>query len=137
MIKNMNEKIVGSTGSISGIASILGSWQICHNVCLGIIALLSIIGITVVGMPLAFLTKIAVPVWSVAFGLLILTIALYMRKKCISRNLLIVNSGLIIAGTPFQSVQQFNVYFWIVGGILAILGISLFIKDKIQKKVKK
>src|SRR3989338_9568996 len=128
MIKNMKEKIIEATGSVSGIASILGSWQVCHNICLGIIALLSIIGITVVGMPLLFLTKIAVPIWTVAVILLLVTIVIYMNKKCISKNLIILNSGLIIAGTPFQPLQKFSILFWTVGGILVLTGVSFFIK---------
>ncbi len=134
MIKKIKEKIIGATGSVSGIASIMGSWQVCHNICLGIVALLGILGITVVGMPLAFLTKVAIPLWSVAVALLIITILLYVKKKCISRNLIMLNSGLIIAGTPFQSLQKFQLYFWIVGGILASIAISLFIRDRILKR---
>ena len=137
MIKNIKEKAIGATGSVSGIASILGSWQVCHNICLGIIALLGIIGITIVGMPLLFLTKIAVPIWAVAVILLLVTIAIYMKKKCISKNLIILNSGLIIAGTPFQPLQKFSVFFWTAGGILVLAGILLFIKEKMQKRVYK
>ncbi|MBT3865776.1 hypothetical protein HOF78_01590 [Candidatus Woesearchaeota archaeon] len=134
MIRNIKEKLIGASGSISGTASILGSWQVCHNVCLGLIALLSLMGITVIGMPLAFLTKIAVPLWSAAVIILLITLYIYQKKKCISRNLLILNTGLIIAGTPFQAVQEFSIYFWTIGGITAFIGISLFIKEKIEKR---
>ena len=134
MVKNAKEKLIGATGSLSGAASILGSWQVCHNVCLGVIALLGIIGITVAGMPLLFLTKIAIPIWAIAVLLLALTVWLYASRKCISKNLIIFNSGLIIAGTPFQQVQQFSIFFWVVGGLLAAAGILLFVKEKIQKK---
>ncbi len=135
MIKNLKEKAIGATGSLSGAASILGSWQICHNLCLGSIAVLGVIGITITGMPLLFFTKIAIPLWTIAVILLFFVIWVYIRKKCISRNLIILNSGLIIAGTPFQSLQSFQVFFWTIGGALVVLGISLFIKDKIQKKM--
>ena len=137
MIKKLKEKLVSTTGSISGIASIMGSWQVCHNICLGIAALLSILGITIVGMPLAFLTRIAIPLWSIAVALLLITIAIYIKKKCISKNLIMFNSGLIIAGTPFQALQSFQIYFWIVGGTLALIAVSIFIKNKIQKRLKK
>ena len=133
MIKNIKEKMISATGSISGTASVLGSWQICHNVCLGIVALLSILGITIVGMPLEFLTKVAVPFWTIAFLLLLVTIGLYIKKKCISRNLLIFNSGLIIAGIPFAPLQRFSVIFWVIGGGLALVAIILFVKGKIDK----
>ena len=42
MIKNIKEKFIEAGGSVSGIASVLGSWQVCHNVCLGIVAVLAL-----------------------------------------------------------------------------------------------
>ena len=137
MIKRIKEKIIGTTGSISGAASILGSWQICHNICLGIIALLAILGITVVGMPLLFLTKLAIPFWTIAFVLLLIIIGIYIKKKCISKNLIMFNSGLIIAGIPFQFLDSFRILLWIIGGILVITSTSIFIKNKIQKRMRK
>ena len=134
MKEELKEKAIGVTGSVSGIASILGSWQICHNICLGIIALLSVIGITVTGMPLLFLTRLAVPLWTTAVVLLGLSALLYIKKKCISKNLLIMNSGLIIAGIPFQSLQKFSAFFWIIGGLIAAVGIVLLVKDWKSKR---
>ncbi len=134
MIKRIKEKIIGATGSVSGVASILGSWQICHNVCLGIIALLAILGITVIGMPLAFLTKLAIPFWTIAFVLLLVIIGIYIKKKCISKNLIMFNSGLIIAGIPFQFLDSFRILLWIIGGVLVITSISIFIKNQMEKK---
>ena len=132
MKKDIKEKVIGATGSVSGAASIIGSWQICHSLCLGLIALLGVVGITVTGMPLLFFTKIAVPLWTIAVLLLITTIFVYTQKKCISKNLIILNSGLIIAGTPFQSLQKFSIFFWIVGGATALAGIFMFVKDKMK-----
>lgn len=137
MIKNIKEKIVGRLGSVSGVTSVLGSWQVCHNVCLGIIALLAIIGITIVGMPLAFLTKVAVPFWTAAFVLLLVTIGFYVKKKCISKNLIMFNSGLIIMGVPFQPVQKFSLFFWIIGGIFVVSSIAIFIKKKVHERGQK
>lgn len=131
-INKIKEKFVGIAGSVSGITSILGSWQACHNLCLGVIALLSILGITVIGMPLMFLRKIALPFWIIAASLLVITLFIYFKKRCISHKLILLNSGLIIAGTPFQSLQSFSPLFWIVGGTLVIFSISLFVKDKIK-----
>ncbi len=134
MIKNIKEKLIGAAGSGSGATSILGSWQVCHNLCLGVIALLALLGIAVIGMPLMFLTKIAVPFWITAFVLLLITIGFYVKKRCISNRLVMFNSGLIVAGVPLQPLQAYSIFFWIIGGILAAAGISLFIKDKIQKR---
>ena len=130
----IKEKILGLTGSASGAASILGSWQVCHSACMSLTALLSVLGITVAGMPLLFLTKLAIPFWIAAFALLLVTLIIYFRKKCISSRLIIFNSGLIIAGIPFQPLQAFSKFFWLIGGLVAVTGIALFIKDKIQKR---
>ncbi len=133
MIKYMKEKLTESAGTISGTASVLGSWQVCHSVCLGIIALLSIFGITVTGMPLLFLTKIARPVWIIAVLIFIAALLIYLRKKCISRNLIIINAGLIIAGTPFFR-NKFEAVFLIVGGAIVVFGIVLVLYRLYVKK---
>lgn len=128
------EGYVGFLGSLSGGASILGSWQICHNACLGLIALLSIIGITLTGMPLVFFTKIVVPMWLTAVGLLLVVLYFYFSRHCISRNLILINTGLIVAGTPDKFVGSFQPLFWVAGGLVSLSGIGLYIKDKIAKK---
>ena len=132
MIKNIKERIVGAAGSISGVASILGSWQLCHSICLGLITLLSLIGISVVGMPLLFLTKIAVQIWLFAVALLAITAVLYIKKKCISLKMIIFNIGVIIAGVPFKPLQG-TIFVWVIGGLIASIAIVLFIKDKMKK----
>lgn len=131
---NVKEKLVGIAGSASGAASVLGSWQICHSVCLGLIALLGVFGIAVAGMPLAFFTTLAIPMWITAFVLLLIALVLYVKKNCISNRIILLNSGLIIAGTPFSQVQTFLPAFWTAGGILFFTGLILFVKDKWQKK---
>lgn len=137
MAKHMEEKLITATGTLSGATSVLGSWQICHSICLGLIALLSVIGITIVGMPLLFLTKIAVPLWSLALVILLLTLILYLKKKCISKKMLVFNSGLLIAGVPFQALQKFSLVFWIVGGLVASLAIKWYIQEKLQRRKEK
>ena len=134
-MKSLKMRLISITESLSGFVSILGSWQVCHSVCLGVIFLLSIIGITVTGMPLLFLTKLALPLWIIAFTLLMVTFLLYFKKRCFSNNLLLFNSGIIIAGIPFQQFQKFTPFFWTIGGALSLTGIILFIKDRINKKV--
>lgn len=129
----IKEKISGILGSITGVTSIFGSWQVCHNVCLALISLLSIIGITVSGMPLLFLTKIAVPVWITAFVLLLITLGLYLKKPCISGKLIIFNSGVIIFGIPFEALQRFSLYFRVLGSMVVLSVIILFIRNKITR----
>lgn len=130
---NINEKkgrALAVTSSASGVMGFLGGYQVCHNVCLGIIALLSVIGITLVGMPLLFLTKVAIPFWIAASFLFFISLFFYFKSKCISKNLLLFNGGIIIAGVPFDSLKNFFVFFWIMGGTIILISIVLFIKDK-------
>ena len=135
MISDIKEKILGASGSITGSLSFLGSYQICHNACLTLVAFLTFLGFAVAGMPLLFLTKVAIPFWVVAITILVITIFLkYKRIMNLSSKALLFNSGLIIAGIPFQQVQQFNYVFWIVGGSLAMLSIGWYLYDKIKKE---
>ena len=135
MINNIKDKVLTGTGSISGALSFLGGYQVCHNACLAIIYLLTILGFTVAGMPLLFLTKLAIPFWSAALALLATTIILkYGKGMQFSEKIILLNSGLIIAGIPFEQVQQFNYIFWIVGGSLVLLSFGWYIYHKINKK---
>ena len=127
------EKSLSISSSVSGVMGFLGGYQVCHNLCLGIIALLSIIGITLVGMPLLFLTKVAIPFWIAAAFLFIISLLFYLKSRCLSRNLLLFNGGIIIAGVPFNSMKNFLVFFWIIGGSIILISITLFIKDRMMK----
>src|SRR3989338_2033832 len=124
------EKVASAGSLVSSVVSFLGGYQVCHSICVGIIALLSLIGITITTFPLIFLTKVAVPFWIAAVALLAISLVFYFKKKCISRNLIILNAGVIMAGVPFENLQSFRVFFWIIGGGLVLLSIILFIKSK-------
>ncbi len=134
MSVSLKEKLVGRFGSVSGIAAFLGSYQVCHTVCMWLISLLALLGIAVVGMPLLFLQKIAVPVWTFAVLLFLLSLYFYIVKKCISGTLLLFNGGVLLAGVPFASVQNYNLYFWIAGGVIVFVSIVLFVRDKFPSK---
>ncbi len=124
------EKIASAGSVVSSVVSFLGGYQVCHSICIGIIALLSVIGITITTFPLIFLTKVAVPFWIAAVALLAISLVFYFKKKCISRNLIILNAGMIIAGVPFENLQSLRLFFWVIGGGLVLLSIMLFIRDK-------
>lgn len=131
---NLKEKLLGASGSITGALSFLGGYQVCHNACLALIAFLTFLGFTVAGMPLLFLTKVAVPFWIAAISLLSMMVVLKYKKIIhLSSKMLLFNSGLIIAGIPFQQLQQFNYLFWIAGGILIILSIGWYFYDRFKK----
>lgn len=126
------EKGASILGTISGAGSVLGSWQICHAVCLGIVALLAAMGITLIGMPLGFLTTIAQPLWFIAVLFLVITGILYLTRRCISGRMLLVQSGLLVAGIPFG--RGYAVLWWSVGGVLAIAGITAMIYKQLQRR---
>lgn len=131
------EKSGSIVSSLSGTLSLLGGYQVCHNICLGLIAVLSLVGISLVGMPLLFLTKVALPFWIVAAFLFIVSLLLYLKGRCLPRNLLLLNGGIVIAGVPFNSLENVLVYFWLLGGAMVLLSIVLFFKDKIARRQKK
>lgn len=129
--KTHKERFLSVFSGLSGSLSFLGGWQVCHNLCLGIIALLSLIGITIVGMPLLFLNQYAVYFWSIAVLLLIPTLILYWKnRKCMSIKLILFNIGIVIASIPFASLKAYQLIFWIAGGILILSGIWIFLKSR-------
>ena len=135
MIANIKERLLSVSNGLTGSLSFLGGYQVCHNACLALISLLTFLGFTVAGMPLLFLTKVAIPFWIAATTLLAITIILKYRKIMnISDKVILLNSGLIIAGVPFQQVQRFNYLFWIVGGSLVALSVGWYIYEKVEKK---
>ena len=135
MITNIKEKILGTSGSLTGVLSFLGGYQVCHNACLALVAFLTFLGFAVAGMPLLFLTKVAVPFWIAAVLLLsIMMILKYKKIIRISDKVILLNSGLIIVGIPFQQLQDFNYIFWISGGILVLFSIGWYAYDRFKKK---
>ena len=130
----LRERTLGIFGSLTGSLSFLGGYQVCHNLCLGIIAVLTFLGFAVAGMPLLFLTKVAIPFWIAAFFMLVVTLILrYRYMMHFSDKLIVLNSGLIVAGIPFQQVQQFNYIFWIIGGALVAASIGWYFYGKFNK----
>lgn len=129
------EKILGTAGSLTGSLGFLGGYQVCHNACMGLIAMLTFLGFTAAGMPLLFLTRLAVPFWTLALALLATTLILkYGKNMQFSGKIILLNLGLIIAGTPFQQLQQFNYLFWIAGGSLVAFSVAWYIYEKLEKK---
>ncbi len=134
--RSIKEKVIGGAGAASAATSALGGYQVCHGVCMAAIGALGLIGITVSGMPLFFLTKVAVPFWIVAVAMLAALGYMHFRKKCVPGKLMIANLGLIIAGTPFPPFSQHPAVMWGIGGALVAVAIFLYAKGKIYGKKK-
>lgn len=121
--------------SVSGVSGAFSSYQVCHSICLGVIAVLSLIGISLTGMPLLFLQKLALPLWTIGLALFGIALLLYTRHKdCMPKNLLIFNSGALITGIPFDSLASFRKYFLVIGFSIIAVSIYLIIKKKMERR---
>lgn len=128
---DVQKKIIESGSALSATTSILGSYQLCHSLCLSAIALLGFIGITVTGMPLLFLTKVAVPFWIAGASLFGAMLALvHFKQMHFSKKLMLANAGLLFAGTPFESVVSFQKFFWVFGAIIVIASVVWAVADR-------
>lgn len=125
-----------SRGSrISGCASVLGSWQICHNVCTSLIVALATVGIAVQGMPLLFLNKLQWPLWIAAVALfaVLVLVRVGTRMRCITTRGVVGNAALLFAGLPFEGLWVSNAR---IAGLVIVLGVLLwYLKDLVVKKV--
>ncbi|MBI4153882.1 hypothetical protein HY501_00960 [Candidatus Woesearchaeota archaeon] len=123
-------KIVGLLGAIPGTGSIIYSYNVCHNICLGVVAMLSVFGIAVSSDILMFLQGYTTIFWTAGMLMLLTTLLIYARLRCISTKLIFLNTGLLIAGVPFFPGWQ--ILFWIAGFSVTILVFGLFIVDKME-----
>ncbi|MBI5065163.1 hypothetical protein HZA97_02900 [Candidatus Woesearchaeota archaeon] len=126
-----SEKVMKVASNGASCVSILGSYQICHTVCMSLIALLAVLGITITGMPLLFLTKIALPFWLIAVTLFaVLLILRIKRMDCITNNSLTFNGGLLIIGIPF--LQNYYFVALIIGSLLIVYSTFIFLTKKLR-----
>ena len=75
------QKILGGLGLTSAGLGIVSLHNVCHLVCEGAIVVLALIGITIVGMPLAFLQQ-----YTLLFAIMgiissVIGIAFYLRTR--------------------------------------------------------
>ena len=70
--------------------------------------------------------------WNMGLLFLIISMILYMRLGCVSKNLMTANAGIIIAGIPFFPNGQLA--FWIVGGSIFIIVAGNYLMQKLGVK---
>lgn len=122
--KNLKEKLLGRFGSAAGLSSIASAHNVCHNLCIAAVALLSVFGVAANSNILMFLEDYNILFWSMgAFFLAISTVLYHFRPHCISEKLIIANAGLLAIGFPF--LPQMSVFFWTTGGVL-VSGAAFF-----------
>ncbi|MBI4095820.1 MAG: hypothetical protein HY438_03105 [DPANN group archaeon] len=114
-------KALTAANAAVGGMGIISSYNVCHSLCMGIIAVLSVFGIFITGMPLFFLTKYQLYFWT--FGIIILAVAVglyFWKGPCISKKMIAANGGLLLAGFPFARGYEF--IFMVIGfGIVLII----------------
>ncbi len=122
--------------SASGLLATLGSsFQLCHNLCLALMALLASVGILYVGFPFLFLVDYGIYFWGFALLLLVPSVAMrWKNPHCGSGQVLLFNVGVIVAGTPPQFTFGFQPLFWGVGGVVAGTGIARWALERLKRR---
>lgn len=129
------EKMIGGANALSGGLGVVSAHNLCHNVCLGAIAFLGAFGLTVDGMPLAFLSEYNLLFWGMAAFFLAISLALHATKKaCFSQKTVLFNGGIVIAGVPFGEVAPIHPLLWFAGGAMAVVAIGMFVKEKLDER---
>ena len=132
--RNKEGKFLGLVGTASGAGGIISLHNVCHTVCLGVVATLSIFGIAVSSTALMFLQDYNLLFWSMGVFFLALSLALYAKLgKCISQRLIVFNAGLVLAGTPL--LPSLQIVFWAAGFSIAVLVSLIYIKDKMGVRI--
>lgn len=127
-------KVAGIFGSISGTGSIVSAHNVCHALCLAVVALLSVFGIMASSDILMFLENYNLFFWSMGIFFLVLSLALYLKyPNCMPKKMILANSGLLVIGIPY--LPSLNLLFWVVGGIIVFTSVGWYAKDKLMIQV--
>ncbi|MEM3030852.1 MAG: hypothetical protein QXH27_03910 [Candidatus Micrarchaeia archaeon] len=128
----MREKLIGAANSLSGSLGFVGSaHDVCHASCTAAIALLSVAGVSVSGMPLLFLQDYALLFWSM--GVAFLAFSVWLARSGFhapSPKLLTANAGILIAGVPFGFVDVVRPFLWILGGTMVTAAAAWFLHER-------
>jgi len=137
----MRQKKIQKTGKYASAGATafttlgITAHNFCHYLCLGVVAMLTVAGVSVVGMPLMWLEDYAVYFWGM--GLIFLGISfylLYTRPFCISKNAITANSGLLVAAVPLKDVIGSQIYlFWASGVVIIAYAVFLYLRKLIAK----
>ncbi len=127
-------KAISGINAAAGGAGIISAHNVCHAVCEGLVGIAAVFGITGIGMPLAFLTDYNIYFWAMALAFLLFGFAILIRKRCISKNMMLFNSGIVLIGVPFSFLSPALPVFWAAGSLLVLFSVYRFLKGRIAKK---
>lgn len=135
MAASAKDSLVGAAGTTSGFLSFLGSYTVCHNLCMLAIGALAAVGITASGLPFLFLQDYAVYLWVISVIALAVSLLIYFKMAHkTSRNLIIANAGFILAGVPFDSLGNYEQVLQATGVLLVIYALASFAYERLLKK---
>jgi len=126
--KQKNEKkIFGIASGVSGAGSVISAHNVCHTICLAVVAFLSVFGIIVSSDILMWLQDYNLFFWSMGMIFLgISLVLLYIKGNCISKKMIFLNIGLLVIGFPFLQ----NWFVWIPGILVVLFSIGWYLRDK-------
>lgn len=129
----VGDKKLKAAGTASSLGSFASAHNVCHSLCLGVVAILSVFGIIVSSDILMFLENYNLIFWFMGTFFLGLSFVLYFKfGQCISEKLILFNSGLILFGFPF--FREFGPMFSIIGGTVSLVAIGLYLKERVVDK---
>ncbi|MBI4163387.1 MAG: hypothetical protein HY512_00875 [Candidatus Aenigmarchaeota archaeon] len=129
--KKDGKGVFAIAGSVSGAGSIISAHNVCHSICLAVVALLSVFGIFVSADILMWLQDYNLFFWTMGVAFLAISLAIYYKMPCcISTKMILFNVGLLIIGLPF--LATFNIVLWLIGGYIVLLSISWLIIEKFE-----
>lgn len=129
--------VTGVFGGVSSTGSIISAHNVCHALCLAVVATLSVFGIIVSSDVLMFLENYNLLFWSMGMIFFALSIFLYTRYPgCMSKKLLLANSGLLLIGIPFSIIKNFSLLFWSLGTGIVSLSVIWYVDNKIGGRIR-
>ncbi len=132
----LKSRLLGGGGTASGVLGGIGSiHNVCHSLCVTVVSILAIFGITTSILPLMFLQTYQMYFWIGALVFTALSFYFYLKQKRLvtrDRNLLLINGGLLLFGLPFLQLADYMDFFRFIGGSLALFGLILLSKLNIQ-----
>jgi hypothetical protein len=126
-------RITGIFSGVSGTGSIISAHNVCHTLCLAVVSLLSIFGIAASSDILMFLENYTLFFWSMGIFFLVLSLLLYLKyPNCMSKKMILFNSGLLVIGTPLKVLSP---VFWVTGVIIIAASVGWYFKDRLTIQV--
>lgn len=122
-------------GTTSGAFGAIGSvHNVCHSLCVTVVSIAALFGITMNILPLMFLQTYQLYFWWAALVFTAISFYLYLKqrhKRALDRNLLLINFGLLTFGLPLSGwLADYMDVFRFLGGTLALIGLFLLIFGK-------